>query len=90
MEIIGVTDDSFDTGTRMFYTVELWDGIFVDVMCIREQKGGSYEYIMQCADGGTVYTSESSGDSIGSTGDFGLVDSDVIHFVLYSIQNGLI
>lgn len=44
---------------RVYYTIELESGKYVDVMCIRDDDWGrSYEYIMDCGDGSSVYDSD--------------------------------
>ena len=43
--------------TRVFYTIELESGKYVDVMCIRDGEQ-EYEYVMQCGDGNDVYDSD--------------------------------
>lgn len=44
---------------RVYYTVEVDSGKFVDIMCIRDDDWGrDFEYLMDCDDGTSVYDSD--------------------------------
>lgn len=45
--------------TRVYYTIEIADGKFVDVMCIPETDH-IYTYVMDTGDGGEVYDSDNN------------------------------
>ena len=44
---------------RVYYTIEIESGKFVDIMCIRDDDWGrDFEYLMDCGDGTSVYDSD--------------------------------
>lgn len=55
-----IKDHTEDTDwTRVYYTIEIADGKFVDVMCIPETDH-IYTYVMDTGDGGEVYDSDNN------------------------------
>lgn len=55
-----IKDHTEDTDwTRVYYTIEIVDGKFVDVMCIPETDH-IYTYVMDTGDGGEVYDSDNN------------------------------
>lgn len=55
-----IKDHTEDTDwTRVYYTIEIADGKFVDVMCIPEIDH-IYTYVMDTGDGGEVYDSDNN------------------------------
>lgn len=73
MRIIGRTDDSAGAGKRVFYTVELDGGVFVDVMnCVEDNN---LYYAMQLQDGKVFY------DKDGNSVDVDVDEQDVVAFV---------
>ena len=68
MKIINKWDDIGVDGTDVYFTVELADDEFVDVkypnMHNRDYVN-SYSYVMECANGLQVYSTETNEDGIG-------------------------
>ncbi len=62
--------DRYKDNGALFCTVELEDGIFVDVKCI-----GNLCYVMNCGDGYEVY------DNNGNTFDYHYNEYEVVEFV---------
>lgn len=62
--------DKYDSGSALFYTVQLEEDVFVDVKSI-----GELCYIMDCEDGYTTY------NSVGNTFDYHYNADEVITFV---------
>ena len=81
MRVIDVCDDSFGTGERIRYTVELKENVLTDVMRIAEPAQKPYCYVMQCHDGRTAFAPDSDGDSVGNIEDFGSSEDQIIQFV---------
>lgn len=55
-----IKDHTEDTDwTRVYYTIEIADGKFIDVMCIPETDH-IYTYVMDTGDGGEVYDSDNN------------------------------
>ena len=85
MVILGKTEDSEGTGKRQYYTVLLKEGLMVDVMTVYDMEdSGRLDtvYIMELDDGGTVYTYESDGNSVGRASDYGISEKELISLVL--------
>ena len=57
MKIIDKVDDSFDSGERIYYIVELEENVYVDVMHIVNEE---CFYIMELSFGGYAYDCESN------------------------------
>ena len=83
MKIANKIDDSFGTGTRIIYVVELASNIFVDVMVINEDiHSKNYAYIMDF-DGGQAYVKTDNGDK---GVDYQFDTDEVLDFVDKSIN----
>lgn len=90
MMMLGKTDDSAGTGRREYYTVLLEEGVMADVMAVYDTEDGERPdtvYIMELEDGGTVYTYESGGNSVGRISDYGVSEKELICFVLYYMDD---
>ena len=83
MIIANKIDDSFGTGTRIIYVVELASNIFVDVMVINEDiHSKNLAYIMDF-DGGQAYVKTDNGDK---GVDYQFDTDEVLDFVDKSIN----
>lgn len=56
--VLSHTEDSDDS--RVYYTIEVSNGKFVDVMCIVDSDGSISPYVMDTGDGGQVYDSDNN------------------------------
>ena len=86
MMVLGKTDDSAGTGIREYYTVLLEEGAMADVMTVYDTEDGKRldtVYVMELDDGGTVYTYESDGSSVGKVSDYGVSEKELVCFVLH-------
>ena len=86
MMMLGKTDDSAGAGRKEYYTVLLEEGAMADVMAVYDMEGGEgldTVYIMELEDGGTVYTYDSDGNSVGKVSDYGVSEEELICFVLH-------
>lgn len=89
MMMLGKTDDSAGAGRKEYYTVLLEEGAMADVMAVYDMEGGEgldTVYIMELEDGGTVYTYDSDGNSVGKVSDYGVSEEELICFVLHYIE----
>lgn len=90
MMMLGKTDDSAGTGIREYYTVLLEEGVMADVMAVYDTEDGERldtVYIMELEDGGTVYTYESDGNSVGKVSHYGVNEEELICFVLHYMDD---
>lgn len=56
-----IKDHTEDTDwTRVYYTIEIANGKFVDIMCQPHEDGSIYTYSMDTGDGGVVYDSDNN------------------------------
>lgn len=88
--MLGKTDDSVGAGRREYYTVLLKEGVMADVMAVYNMEDGERldtVYIMELEDGGTVYTYESDGNSVGKVSDYGVSEKELICFVLHHMED---
>lgn len=54
---------------------------------MKDGKGLDTVYIMELEDGGTVYTYESDGNSVGRVSDYGISEKELVCFVLHHVEN---
>lgn len=90
MVMLGKTDDSGGARRREYYTVLLKEGVMADVMAVYDVGDGERldtVYIMELDDGGTVYTYESDGNSVGKVSDYGVSEKELISFVLHHMDD---
>lgn len=87
MIIVGKTDDSAEV-LKEYYTVEIVNGTFIDVMVVwkEDRTAIDYAYIMQLEDGGTVYTHNSKGESVGDIEDYGISEKEATEFVINNLR----
>lgn len=90
MVILGKMDDSTDAGRREYYTVLLKAGAMADVMAVYDVGDGKRldtVYIMELEDGGTVYTYEGDGNSVGKVSGYDVSEKELIEFVLHHMED---
>lgn len=83
METIAILE--FDN--RKLYSIALAEDAYCDVMLVYESDTHipDLSYVMQCGDGGTVYSSTSAGDSIGCVENYGFSEDAIVQFVLMTL-----
>lgn len=68
---------------RDYYTVEITDGKYVDVVYATDDfDGNKYFYVIDCENGKEVFEDLNTGEGIAFLQDFGLKGQDVIDYVI--------